>query len=105
VQAYDPNKKLCITEFGWASTEGYDVSPEGFGFANDNTLEDQANYIVQAYQQMHDSGNVWLAFLFNFDFGNKGNGPTDDPVPYSIIDVNGVPRPAFGAVANMEKPR
>lgn len=105
INAYDADKKLCVTEFGWASTEGYDQYPEGFEFAQDNTLEEQAKYIVQAFQQMHDSGEVWLAFLFNFDFGNKGGGPTDDPVPYSIIDTNGAPRPAFGAVAAMEKPR
>lgn len=103
VQAVDPNKKLCITEFGWASSEGYAEYPPGFEFAQDNTLQDQATYIVQAFTQMHDSNAVWLAFLFNFDFGNKGNGPTDDPVPYSIIDTQGIPRPAFDAVANMPK--
>ena len=105
VQALDPNKKLCVTEFGWGSSEGYDSYPEGFGFVNDNSLEEQAQYIVQAFQQMQASGTVWLAFQFNFDFGNKGNGSTDDPVPYSIVDVNGVPRPAFGAIAAMEKVR
>ncbi len=104
VQAIDPNKKLCVTEFGWASSEGYDSYPTGFEFAQDNTLEEQAQFITQAFQQMHDSGDVWLAFLFNYDFGNKGNGPTDDPVPYSIIDVNGAPRPAFTAVSEMPKP-
>jgi hypothetical protein len=93
-----------VTEFGWPSSEGYDTYPQGFEFAQDNTLEEQAQYIVQAFQQMHDSGNVWLAFLFNYDFGNKGNGPTDDPVPYSIIDTGGAPRPAFQAVAEMPKP-
>jgi hypothetical protein len=103
VQAVDPNKKLCVTEFGWASSEGYDAYPEGFEFAQDNTLQDQADYIVQAFTQMHASDDVWLAFLFNFDFGNKGGGPTDDPVPYSIIDTQGIPRPAFGAVAAMPK--
>jgi hypothetical protein len=105
VQAIDPDKKLCVTEFGWASSEGYDQYPAGFEFAQDNTLEEQAQFIVQAFQQMHDSGYVWLAFLFNYDFGNKGNGPTDDPVPYSIIDVNGAPRPAFSALAEMPKPQ
>ena len=54
---------------------------------------------------MRESGDVWLAFLFNFDFGNKGSGPTDDPVPYSIIDTQGIPRPAFEAVSSMEKLR
>ena len=60
---------------------------------------------MQAYEQMYASDDVWLAFLFNFDFGNKGSGPTDDTVPYSIVNTKGVPRPAFGAVADMEKPR
>lgn len=105
VQAVDPAKKICVTEFGWPSSEGYDEYPEGFGFALDNTLEEQAQFLVQAFQQMHDSGSVWLAFMFNFDFGNKSGGPTDDPVPYSILDGNGVPRPAFGALAEMDKPR
>ncbi len=105
VQAVDPAKKVCVTEFGWASSEGYDEYPKDFGYAVDNSLEEQAQFIVQAFQQMHDSGNVWLAFLFNYDFGNKGQGPTDDPVPYSLIDINGLPRPAFGAVAEMAKPR
>jgi hypothetical protein len=103
VQAIDPNKKLCVTEFGWASSEGYGEYPPGFEFAQDNTLQEQADYIVQAYQQMRDSGAVWLSFLFNADFGNKGGGPTDDPVPYSIIDGQGMPRPAFDAVGAMEK--
>ncbi len=103
IQAVDPNMKLCVTEFGWASSEGYDAYPEGFEFAQDNTLEEQSTYLVQAYNQMRESGDVWLTFAFNFDFGNKGNGPTDDPVPYSIVDGAGAPRPAFGALAAMEK--
>lgn len=103
IQAIDPEMKLCVTEFGWASSEGYDQPPEGFGFAADNTLEEQATYIVDAFRLMRDSGDVWLTFLFNFDYGNKSGGPTNDNVPYSIVDVNGVPRPAYGAIAAMEK--
>ena len=104
IQAVDPNKKVCVTEFGWATSEGYTESPLGFEFALDNTLDEQAQFLVQAFQQMHASGDVWIAYVFNYDFGNKGGGPTDDPVPYSIVDTNGVPRPSFGALASMEKP-
>ncbi len=103
VQAIKPDMKVCVTEFGWASNEGYEGYPDNFSFVQDNTLEEQAQFIVQAFQLMRDSGNVWLAFQFNFDFGNKGNGPTDDPVPYSLVDLNGAPRPAFTAVSEMEK--
>lgn len=103
IEAAKPGMKVCVTEFGWASSEGYSEFPPTFEFALDNTLAEQAQFIVQAFRQMHDSGDVWLAFLFNYDYGNKGGGPTDDTVPYSIIDVNGAPRPAFFAVADMEK--
>lgn len=105
IQAIDPNMKLCVTEFGWASSEGYSEIPVNFEFAKDNTLEEQATYLVDAFTQMRESGDVWIAFVFNYDFGNKGGGPTDDPVPYSIIDTSGIPRPAFAALAEMEKIR
>ena len=49
VQAVDPAMKLCVTEFGWASSEGYDTYPTGFEFAQDNTLQEQADYIMQAF--------------------------------------------------------
>lgn len=102
VRAVDPNIKLCVTEFGWATREGLAGDVGNFGFANDNTQEEQAQYIVQAFNQMRESGYVWIAYLFNFDFGNKS---TDDPALYSLIDSSGAPRPAFSAVAGMEKPR
>lgn len=105
VQAVDPDMQLCVTEFGYATNEGYDAFPEGFEYVQDNSLQEQADYIVQAYQEMQASGDVWLTFLFNLDFGNKGQGPTDDNVPYSIVDTNGAPRPAFFAIADMEKVR
>ena len=102
VQAARPEMKLCVTEFGWASAVDYGEAVAGFGFALDNTVEEQADYIVRAFQQMRDSGTVWLAFLFNYDYGNKVD-PTSDTVAYSIIDRSGVPRPAFGAIADMPK--
>lgn len=103
VQAIDPNKKLCLTEFGYASSENMGGRPETFEYFDDNSEAEQAQYIVQAYQQMHDSGDVWLTFLFNFDFGNKADAATDDTVGYSIIRPDGVPRPAYGAIADMPK--
>jgi polysaccharide biosynthesis protein PslG len=68
-------RKLCVTEFGWASTEGYGGTPAGFSFADDNSLEDQAEWIVDAFELQRDWGITWLAFLWNLDFGPKGLGP------------------------------
>ncbi len=96
---------LCVTEFGWASVEGMGGDPkQSFEFAYDNSLQDQADNIVAAYQLMHDWGFVRLAFLFNLDFSPKSGGnPQDDSALFSITDGNGAPRPAFDAVKNMPK--
>jgi hypothetical protein len=98
--------RLCVTEFGWASVEGMFGEPnEAFNFAYDNSLEDQAAYVTQAYSLMHDWGFVWLAFLFNLDFSPKGGGdPQDDSTLYSLMTGDGNPRPSFDAVRDMPKP-
>jgi hypothetical protein len=98
------SKPLCVTEFGWASSEGYPDVPQGFEFAKDNTLQQQADYIVQAFGLMRQWGFVKLAFLWNLDYGNKGTGYLDDVVPYSLVGTDGLPRPAFEALRNMPKP-
>ncbi|MBN1180559.1 MAG: hypothetical protein JXD18_15225 [Anaerolineae bacterium] len=99
-------KPLCLTEFGWASAEGLGGYPPGFEFSQDNSLEEQSQYISQAFQLMHDWGFVRLAFLWNLNYANTGPRTPDDPnAPYSIIDYNGSPRPAFDAVRDMPKPQ
>jgi hypothetical protein len=98
------DKPLCVTEFGWASAEGFDGYPPGFEFALDNTLEEQAEWDVKAFQLMRQGGFVRLAFLWNLNFSQLGWGPEDPNAPYALIDFRGVARPAFGAVGAMEKP-
>jgi hypothetical protein len=95
---------LCVTEFGWATTEGFDGTPPGFEFAEDNTLAEQAEWDVQAFQLMREWGFVKAAYLWNLDYSYKGGiGATDPNAPYSILDLKGAPRPAYGAVGEMSK--
>ena len=99
------NTPLCVTEFGWASAEDLGGYPPGFEFALDNTLQEQAEWNVQAFQLMRQWGFVRLAFLWNLDYANKGpRVPSDPNAPYSLVDFNGIARPAFGAIGAMEKP-
>jgi hypothetical protein len=100
----DGQRKLCVTEFGWPTSEGFGGTPESFGFADDNTLEEQAEWIVQAFQLQREWGITWIAYLWNLDYGNKGQGPSDPNVPYSLVDLNGAPRPAYDALTQMPKP-
>lgn len=104
-EAVSGMKPLCVTEFGWASAEGLGGAPPGFEFALDNTLEEQAEYDVEAFQLMREWGFVRLAFLWNLNYANTGPRTPDDPnAPYSLIDYIGAPRPVFFAIQQMEKP-
>jgi len=98
------DKPLCVTEFGWATAEGFDGYPPGFEFALDNTLEEQAEWDVKAFQLMREWGFVRLAFLWNLNYSQLGWGPKDPNAPYALIDFDGAPRPAFDAIRGMEKP-
>lgn len=97
-------KKLCVTEFGWATSEGFGGTPPGFEFANDNSLEEQAEWDVQAFQLQREWGTTWIAYLWNLNYANLSRNPQDPNVPYSIVDFDGVPRPAYNALEQMEKP-
>ena len=104
IQAAKRNTPLCITEFGWATSEGLGGTPPEFEFANDNTQAEQAEWDVQSFQLMREWGFVYLAFLWNLDYSYKGGlGATDPNTPYSILDLQGVARPAYGALGEMEK--
>ncbi len=104
IQKAGSNIPLCITEFGWASAEGWSQVPPAFEFSWDNTLLEQAQWTVEAFQSMRQWGFVRLAFLWNLDYGLKGGvGETDPNAPYSIVDFNGAPRPAFDALERMPK--
>lgn len=108
IAAAGSDKPLCVTEFGWATSEGFpgypDVYPAGFGFALDNTLEEQAQWDVEAFQLMREWGFVRLAFLWNLNYSQLGWGPEDPNAPYALIDFNGAPRPAFSVIGAMAKP-
>ncbi len=94
----------CMTEFGYASPiDG--KYPPGYEFAADVTEEMQAQYLVEAYNYMRDSGHVRMAFLFNLNYAPLGGEPDqDDNTIFSIISKGGIPRPAFSAIGGMEKP-
>ncbi len=97
-------KPLCVTEFGWATAEGLNYVKQSYEFAADNTLQEQADWIVQAYQLMQDWKYVKMAFLFNLYYAQKSPlGVEDRAAPWSIMDQNGTARPAFEALRQYMK--
>ncbi len=97
-------KQQCVTEFGYASAVN-GVYPAGYEFAADINEQQQAEYLVEAFNWMRDSGQVKLAFLFNLNYGPLGGDPaSDDNVVFSLLAKEGFGRPAFEAMGAMEKP-
>lgn len=98
------DKKLCVTEFGWAVAEDLEGYPPGFEFAADNTLAEQAQWIPEAMTNMEQWGFVWLAFIWNFNYGPQaGYNPNNDNVPYSLIGPGFTFRPAYDAIREWQR--
>jgi len=94
------DKKLCITEFGWAVSEDLGGTPQNFEFARDNTLQEQAQYLGEAIELMQEWGFVWLAFVWNLNYGPQaGWDPTDNNVPYSLLRPEWRQSPAYDVIA------
>ncbi len=94
----DANKRIWPTEFGWAS--GW-VGAPGYEYANDNTLEEQAQWTVRAYQMMKSWGFVGPAFLWNLNF--RMTNPGTELEQWGIVDRGGNPLPVYSALAAMPK--
>ena len=93
-------QRLCVTEFGWAVAEDLEGVPNYFGFALDNTLAEQAEWTVEAMDNMEEWGIVWLAFVWNLNYGPQAGWSTEsDNTPYSLIGPGFTRRPAFDAIA------
>ncbi|MEM6282428.1 MAG: beta-galactosidase [Chloroflexota bacterium] len=93
------DQKLCVTEFGWASTEDLGVTRPGFEFASDNTLEEQRIWTIEAINNMVEWDIVQIATLWNLNYGPQaGWDPNNDNVAYSIIGKDWNFRPVYGAL-------
>ncbi|MCB0076842.1 MAG: hypothetical protein KDD73_05410 [Anaerolineales bacterium] len=96
----DTSKKLWATEFGWAS-QNPPFHPD-YGYAADNTRQEQASWTVAAYQYMRDSGKVGGAFLWNLNFRVVADGT--EKAQWGIVENNGAPTPAYNSLKAMAKP-
>jgi len=99
----DAGKRLWPTEFGWASVHGLGAPPApNYEYAADNTEEEQAQWIEQAYQMAKEWGWVGPMFLWNLNFG-PACGPQDEKSAFGILYHNWNPRPAFTRLQAMPR--
>ena len=86
----DGNKRLWPTEFGWASSSNPVAHYE---YAAYNSEQDQAAYLVRAFEMMRNWGWVGPAFVWNLNF--NVTVPGDEKAAFGIQG-----RPAYEALRN-----
>jgi spore germination protein YaaH len=89
----DGDKAIIPTEFGWAVSGN---PKPGYEYARDNTPEEQARWIVEAYQLAQQWGWVGPMFLWNLDYGVTA--PGTELAAFGVINT-----PAYEALRQMPK--
>jgi LysM repeat protein len=80
--------KVCFTELGYVSPEGFPGISQQFGWAADNTVSEHAQWLAEAVRLAQTSGKTRLVIIFNVDFTNYD--PNGDPqAGYAIVRPDG----------------
>lgn len=93
----DSNKKIWPTEFGWATDF---IGDESYGYARDNTREEQAAWTVKSYELMRSWGFVGTAFLWNLNFKVTNSGECSQ---WGIVGRDRTPLQTYNALKAMAK--
>ncbi|MBI4301079.1 MAG: beta-galactosidase [Chloroflexi bacterium] len=99
----DANKQIWFTEFGWASSPN---PYSEYAYAQDNTEEEQARYLVSAFEIAKAKGYIGAMFIWNLNFAQSADAQDRYAKrAFSIINPDSLwtPRPAYYALAAMPK--
>lgn len=103
VQNGDSGTYLWVTKFGWGTNDGLNVNPpEGFEFVTFNSLDEQTEYSIRAFQLGRELGYVGPMFIWNLNYCQVQSVIGVDCL-WSLLDPAGNPRPVFLGVRDMNK--
>ncbi len=95
----DADKPIWLTEMGWSTAN----ADPAYGFGADNSEDDQAQFLVDAFQLIRDSAPyITHAFVWNLNF-QAVVGPEDEKFAFGLLRPDGSPRPAYTALKEMTK--
>ncbi len=97
-QEFGVNLPIWPTEFGWAAGGAYH---EAYGYANDNSFEEQAAWTVEAFQMMKEWGWVAPPILWNLNF--RVIADQTERAQWGIVNNDWTPLPVFTALQNLSK--
>jgi hypothetical protein len=68
-------RKLCFTELGYLTAEGYGGLPPAFGWAGGTSVAEQAQWLAEVVSLARASSTVRMIVVFNVDFTMFGDDP------------------------------
>lgn len=66
--AFGGSRKVCFTELGYLSGEGWGNLPPNFSWAGNTTIAQHAQWLAEAVSLSANSGKVRMLIVFNVDF-------------------------------------
>jgi hypothetical protein len=98
---FGPDQKLCFSELGYVSPDGYGGSlPPGFEWGNTNSAQEQAQWLAEAIQVAAQTGDVDLLIVFNV---NLSQDTPDPQAQFAIIRPDGT-CPACETIGALKTP-
>jgi hypothetical protein len=79
-------RKVCWTELGYLSPDGYGPLPAAFAWAQNTSVQEHAQWLGQAAALSRSSGKVRLMIVWNVNFSNYGADPM---AGYAILRPDG----------------
>jgi polysaccharide biosynthesis protein PslG len=98
------DKQIWITEFGWATRN----NTPGYGFGNNISYEEQADWIVRAFQMGRQDYAPWVGAMFlwqlNYAVPWKYQGnELHEQASFGVLNGDWSPRPAYYAIQAIPK--
>ena len=96
----DANKQIAILEMGWILEQSYHPSYEWFGV----TEQQQAEYLVGAYQYARENWHPWIGLMTFLYFSDHTWTPeANEQYWWSIVRPDGTTLMAYDALSQMDK--
>jgi hypothetical protein len=99
VQNGESAKKIWFTEFGYCSN---DTPPPGYEYCKSLTGQNQADFLVQAFQKARALDYVAAMIVWNLNYQLVVQ-QSDEKWGFSVLRDDWSPRPSYSALAQMPK--
>ncbi len=99
------DRQIWLTEFGWATPN----NTPGYEYGNNNTFEEQAQFIVRAFDKGRNEYAPWMGamFLWNLNYAipwkHVENNEFHEQASFGVLNGDWTPRPAWYAIRDIPK--